>query len=173
MMVAVFNAFTHRTTKGTRHMRRSSGLSLLVVSCLTSLSACTTAPDTSIRAIAVPDAPKAAGPYSQGTIANGFLFTSGQVPRDPATGKAVEGDITVQANRLFDNLEAILRGGGCTLKDVVKVSVFLTDLADSPKLNEVFSARFGNHRPARSTVQVSKLPSNSILEMDLIARVPR
>ena len=173
MMATMFRLSTPRSMKGMRHMRRSYGLSLIVLSCVCSLSACTTTPEVGMRTITVPDAPKAAGPYSQGTIANGFLFTTGQVPRDPATGKAVEGDITVRANRLFDSLEAILRGGGCTLKDVVKVSVFLTDLADSPKLNEVFSARFGNHRPARSTVQVSKLPSNATLEMDFIARIPR
>ena len=154
-------------------MSRSLSLSLLVLSVAFGLSACTTPQEAPIRTINVPDAPKAAGPYSQATIANGFLFTTGQVPRDPASGKAVEGDITVQANRVFDSLEAILRGGGCAFKDVVKVSVFLTDMADSPKLNEVFSARFGSHKPARSTVQVSKLPANATLEMDLIALVPR
>jgi 2-iminobutanoate/2-iminopropanoate deaminase len=123
--------------------------------------------------IHVEGAPKAIGPYSQGLIANGFLFTAGQVPFDPATMKIVEGDIRVQAERVFDNLQAILEGAGCTFSDVVKATVFLMDLGDFAAMNEVYARRMGDHRPARSTVQVSKLPAGAQLEIDLIAVVRR
>ena len=154
-------------------MNRLHGLSFLAAGLVPSLAACSSAQDGGLRTIDVAGAPKAAGPYAQGVVANGFLYTTGQLARDPATGKLVDGDISVQANRVFDSLEAILKGGGCTLQDVVKVTVYMTDLADFPKLNEVFGARFGGHRPARSTVQVSKLPSNAQLEIDVVARLPR
>ena len=137
------------------------------------LTGCTSAGDGNLRAIEVAGAPKAVGPYAQGIVVNGLFYSAGQTPRDPATGNLVEGDMSVQANRVLDNLEAVLKGAGCTLQDVVKVTVFMTDLGDFPKLNETFAARFGSHRPARSTVQVSKLPSGAQLEIDVIARVPR
>jgi len=125
-----------------------------------------------LKYVSVEGAPKAIGPYSQGIVANGFLFTAGQVPFDPATMKIVEGDIVVQTERVFDNLEAILKGAGCGFSDVVKASVFLVDLADFAEMNKVFAARFGDHRPARSTVQVSKLPAGARVEIDLQAVVP-
>ncbi len=126
----------------------------------------------SLKTIAVENAPKAIGPYAQGIVAGGFLYTAGQVPLDPTTMKLVEGDIAVQTARVFDNLEAILKGAGCGFPDVVKTTVFLTDLGDFARMNEVFAARFGAHRPARSTVQVSRLPAGAQVEIDLIARVP-
>ena len=129
--------------------------------------------EAALRAVAVEDAPKAVGPYSQGIVADGLLYASGQLPRDPASGNLVSGDITVQTKRVFDNLEAVLKGAGCSLRDVVKVTVFMTDLGDFAKMNDVFAARFGDHRPARTTVQVSKLPSGALLEMDMVARIPR
>ena len=86
------------------------------------LPGCATSPTESVRLIAVAGAPSANGPYSQGVVANGFLFTAGFTPRDPVTSKPVQGDITVQANRVFDNLEAVLKGAGCSFKDVVKVT---------------------------------------------------
>ena len=103
------------------------------------------------QAIAVVNAPKAIGPYSQAIVAGGFVFTAGQIPFDPATMKLVEGDIAVQTGRVFDNLEAILAGAGARLADVVKATVYLADMADFAKMNEVYAARFGTHRPARST----------------------
>ena len=105
---------------------------LIVVFLLGSLSALaesTPAKPAALKTVAVDGAPKAIGPYSQGVIANGFLYTAGQVPRDPKTGNLVEGDITIQTNRVFDNLEAVLKGAGCTFADVVKATVFMTDLA--------------------------------------------
>ena len=151
---------------------RAHGLGCLILGTLLGIAGCAS-PDGSLRAISVTGAPKAVGPYSQGIVANGFLYTAGQIPRDPSTGNPVEGDITVQTTRVFDNLEAILKGAGCTLQDVVKATVFMTDLADFTKMNEAFALRFGSHRPARSTVQVSKLPGGAQLEIDLVVRVPR
>jgi 2-iminobutanoate/2-iminopropanoate deaminase len=136
------------------------------------LAGCASGQNGHIRTITVAGAPKAIGPYAQGVVANGFLYTAGQTPRDPATGNLVEGDISVQTQRVFDNLEAILKGAGCSLTDVVKATVFMVDLADFAKMNEVFAARFGGNRPARSTVQVSKLPSGAQLEIDFVARIP-
>ena len=124
-----------------------------------------------IRTIAVPNAPKAIGPYAQGIVANGLLFTAGQIPLDPSSMKLVAGDIAAQTHRIFDNLEAILAGAGATLASVVKTTVFLKDMGDFAKMNEVYAARFGPHRPARSTVQVAALPAGASLEIELVAAV--
>jgi 2-iminobutanoate/2-iminopropanoate deaminase len=124
-----------------------------------------------LETVAVPDAPKAIGPYAQGIRAGGFLFTAGQIPLDPSTMKLVPGDIAAQTARVFDNLEAILRGGGATLADVVKTTVFLADLKDFTAMNEVYAARFGAHRPARSTVQVAGLPAGARIEIEVVAKV--
>jgi len=125
-----------------------------------------------MKTISVETAPKAIGPYAQGIAAGGFLFTAGQIPLDPATMKLVEGDMTVQTHRVLDNLEAVLRAAGCAFPDVVKATVFMADLDEFAKMNEVFAARFGAHRPARSTVQVSRLPGGARVEIDLVARIP-
>jgi 2-iminobutanoate/2-iminopropanoate deaminase len=134
---------------------------------------CAQPPVSEMKFIAVAGAPKAAGPYSQGVVSNGMLFTAGFTPRDPVTGVAVQGDITVQSNRVFDNLEAVLKGAGCSMKDVVKVTVYMTDLNDFAKMNDVMAARFGDHKPARTTIQVAKLPSSATLEIDFVARIPQ
>ena len=125
----------------------------------------------SLKTISVDNAPKAIGPYAQGIVAGGFLFTAGQVGLDPATMKLVEGDIAAQTRRVFDNLEAVLAGAGATLSDVVRAGVFLVDMGDFAKMNEVFAARFGAHRPARSTVAVAALPAGARVEIDLVVRV--
>ena len=101
------------------------------------------------------------------------MFAAGQIARDTASGNLVQGEIVVQTNRVLDNLEAVLKGAGCTLQDVIKVSVFMTDLNDFAKMNEAYAARFGQHRPARTTVQVAKLPTGAQLEMDVVAMIPR
>ena len=145
---------------------------LLMAMVALALAGCANTPTSDMKFVAVSGAPKAAGPYSQGVIANGMLFTAGFTPRDPATGVTVQGDITVQANRVFDNLEAVLKGAGGSMKDVVKVTVYMTDLGDFPKMNDVMAARFGDHKPARTTVQVAKLPSGATLEIDFVARMP-
>ncbi|MGZ5429114.1 MAG: Rid family detoxifying hydrolase [Thermoanaerobaculia bacterium] len=125
----------------------------------------------SLKTISVDNAPKAIGPYAQGIVAGGFLFTAGQVGLDPATKKLVEGDVAAQTRRVFDNLEAVLAGAGATLSDVVRAGVFLVDMGDFAKMNEVFAARFGAHRPARSTVAVAALPAGARVEIDLVVHV--
>lgn len=123
-----------------------------------------------MKSIMAEGAPKAIGPYSQAIHAGGFLFTAGQIPLDPATMKLVEGEIDVQAERVFDNLEAVLREAGLTFADVVKTTVFLLRMSDFGKMNEVYARRFGSHRPARSTVAVAELPAGARLEIDVIAK---
>ena len=123
-----------------------------------------------MKFVATDKAPKAIGPYSQAVIEGGFLFTAGQVPFDPATGKLVEGGMETSAERVFDNLEAILREAGLAFRDVVKATVYLTRAEDFAPLNAVYARRFGEHRPARSTVIVAALPAGATLEVDLIAR---
>ncbi len=125
-----------------------------------------------LDAVSVPDAPKAIGPYAQAIAAGGFLFTAGQIPLDPATMKLVPGDIAAQTARVLDNLDAILRGAGATLRDVVKTTVFLADLSDFAAMNGVYAERFGAHRPARSTVQVAGLPAGARIEIEVVAKLP-
>jgi 2-iminobutanoate/2-iminopropanoate deaminase len=114
-------------------------------------------------------APAAIGPYSQGIRSGGFLFCSGQIPLDPATGKMVEGGIKVQTERVLQNLEAVLASGGASLRSVVKTTVYLVDLADFPAMNGVYGTFFPENPPARATVQVAKLPAGALVEIDAVA----
>ncbi len=114
-------------------------------------------------------APKAIGPYSQGVIANGFVFTAGQVALDPATGEVVAGDVADQTTRVMENLRAILSAAGSSFEHVVKTTVFLVDMADFAAMNEVYARAFGDHRPARSTVAVSALPKGVRVEIEAVA----
>lgn len=127
----------------------------------------------SVETVHTPKAPAAIGPYSQGIIANGFLFTAGQIPIDPATGDTIDGDIVAQTERVMKNLEAILATAGASWKDVVKTTVYLLDLSDFPRMNDVYARAMGEARPARSTVQVSALPRAVMVEIDLVALLPR
>ncbi len=122
--------------------------------------------------IATEDAPKAIGPYSQAIKLGSLLFTSGQIPLDPATGELVEGDFDTMARRVFMNLEAVLSAAGGTFANVLKTTVFLKNLSDFPALNAVYSEYFGEHKPARSTVAVAQLPLDSLVEIELIASIP-
>jgi 2-iminobutanoate/2-iminopropanoate deaminase len=117
-------------------------------------------------------APAAIGPYSQGIVANGFLYTAGQIALDPGSGQVVAGDVVAQAEQVFRNLAAILGSTGASWQDVVKATVFLMDMRDFPRVNEVYARVMGDARPARSTVQVSGLPRGVLVEIDLIAVVP-
>jgi 2-iminobutanoate/2-iminopropanoate deaminase len=117
-------------------------------------------------------APKAAGPYSQGVIANGMVFTAGEVGIDPATGTFVEGGITEQTQRVFANLAAVLEAAGCSFADTVKAVVFLKDMNDFAAMNAVFAEYFTSQPPARSTVQVARLPLDALVEIELIAIIP-
>jgi len=114
-------------------------------------------------------APKAIGPYSQAVKANGIVYTSGQIALDPASGSIVEGDFADQARRVFDNLEAVLRESGSSFDRVLRATVYLTNLGDFQTLNAIYAERFGDHKPARTTVQVAALPKGSAVEIDLIA----
>jgi len=124
-----------------------------------------------MKTIASEGAPKAIGPYSQAVVANGFLYASGQIPIDPATGELVSGGIEAAVERVFDNIEAILRSVGASLDDVVKTSVYLLRMSDFAAMNAVYARRLGSHRPARSTVAVAELPKGASVEIEVIARV--
>lgn len=122
-----------------------------------------------IRTTHTEEAPKAVGPYSQAIVAGDLIFCSGQIPLDPASGKIVEGDIAVQTGRVLDSLAAVLSAAGSDLAHVVKTSVFLADLNDFTAMNETYALRFGEHRPARSTIEAGKLPRGAKIEIDCIA----
>ena len=117
------------------------------------------------------DAPQAIGPYSQAVRVGQFVFLSGQIPLDPASGNIVEGDITVQTRRVMENLGAVLRAAGASHSDVVKTTIFLADLGHFSKMNEVYGAFFTSEPPARATVQVGALPRSVLIEIDMIAHV--
>ncbi len=123
-----------------------------------------------MKFLASDDAPKAIGPYSQGVVEGGFLFCSGQIPLDPDSGELVSGGIEASTERVLDNMEAVLKSAGLAFPDVVKTTVFLVRAEDFPAMNAIYARRFGDHRPARSTVIVAALPKAAIVEMDLIAR---
>jgi len=114
-------------------------------------------------------APAAIGPYSQGVRCGGFLFCSGQVPLDPASGKMVEGGIAEQTERALRNLEAVLAAGGVPLSSVVKTTVYLVDLGEFPAMNAVYGRFFPEDPPARATVEVSKLPAGARVEIEAVA----
>jgi 2-iminobutanoate/2-iminopropanoate deaminase len=123
------------------------------------------------EALATDRAPQAIGPYSQAIRAGDLLFVSGQIPLDPATGSLVEGDVAVQARRVMDNLAAILDAAGASFADVVKTTVYLLDMDDFAAMNAVYASYVPAPPPARSTVQVSRLPRDVRVEIDVIARV--
>ncbi len=121
------------------------------------------------QAVATPAAPAAIGPYSQAIRAGSLLFVSGQVPIDPATGQLVDGDIAVQTHRVFRNISEILKAGGGSLDQVVRTTVFLADMNDFAAMNEVYGGYFTAPAPARATVEVSRLPKDARIEIDVIA----
>ena len=125
-----------------------------------------------MKYVATDGAPKAIGPYSQAVVEAGFLFASGQIPLDPSTGELVPGGLEASVERILDNLEAVLRAEGLTLSNVVKTTVYLVRGDDFATMNAVYARRFGDHRPARSTVQVAALPRGALVEIDLVARIP-
>ena len=114
-------------------------------------------------------APQAIGPYSQAIEVNGMVYTSGVVPIDPATGNVVEGDIKVQATRVFDSMKALLEAAGSGCEDVVKTTVFIKDMNDFAALNEIYAMYFTGVFPARSCVEVARLPKDVLIEMEAIA----
>jgi len=123
------------------------------------------------EAVSTALAPKAIGPYSQGIKAGSLLFVSGQVPLDPATGQIVGGDIAAQTHRVFQNIGEILKAGGASFDQVVRTTVFLADMDDFAAMNEVYATYFTSPAPARATVQVSRLPKDARVEIDVIATI--
>ena len=119
--------------------------------------------------IATKSAPKAIGPYSQGTTFGNLIFTSGQLPMDPDTGKLVDSDIKAATAQVIKNVEAILREGGSSLDKVLKVTVYLKDMADFAAMNETYAEFFDKTPPARTTIQVARLPMDVAIEIDVIA----
>lgn len=126
-----------------------------------------------LRAVVTDGAPKAAGPYSQAIVEGGFLFAAGQIPKDPKTGALSAGTIEQALDRVFDNLDAVLKAEGLGWADVVKTTVYMTKGDDFAAMNAAYAKRMGDGRPARTTVFVAGLPGGAPIEMDLIARVRR
>ncbi len=123
-----------------------------------------------IHTVHTDDAPAAIGPYSQAVTVEGWLFASGQIPLDPATGDLVTGSVAEQTDQVFKNLAAVLAEGGASLSSVVKTTVYLVDMGTFTEMNEVYARHFGDHRPARATVEVAALPKGVDVEIDVIAR---
>ena len=121
--------------------------------------------------VSTDNAPKAIGPYSQAVVYNGIAYLSGQIPLNPATNQLLEGDIAAQTERVLENLKAVLEACGASLESVLKTTVFLKDMGDFPKMNEVYGRYFTTNPPARSTVQAAKLPRAVSVEIDAIAAV--
>lgn len=125
----------------------------------------------SLTQVQTANAPAAIGPYSQGIVAAGFLFTAGQIALDPANGEIVQGGVREQTVRVMRNLAAVLESAGAGWNDVVKTTVYLQDMNDFPVVNEIYAETLGDARPARSTVQVAALPRGVLVEIDAIASV--
>jgi 2-iminobutanoate/2-iminopropanoate deaminase len=125
----------------------------------------------SVRRINTAKAPQAIGPYSQGIVANGLLFTAGQIAIDPQTGRLIDGDFAQQTDRVLANLAAVLEAAGASWADVVKTTVYLHDMADFSIFNEVYGRVIGDARPARSTIQAGGLPRGALVEIDAVVRV--
>ena len=122
-----------------------------------------------LRVVSTEKAPKAIGPYSQAIVTGDLIFTAGQIGIDPATGEIVGGEIKLQTARVLDNMAAVLEAAGSGLDKVLKCTVFLADFAEFEAMNEVYAQRFGQHRPARSTVGTSALPRGARIEIECIA----
>ena len=118
------------------------------------------------------NAPRALGPYSQALEVDGWLYASGQVGLNPASGELVAGGFEAETRQVLANLEAVLAAAGCTFAHVVRTGIYLIDFADFPRLNQLYAEAMGDHRPARTTIQVAGLPKGARVEIDVVARVP-
>jgi 2-iminobutanoate/2-iminopropanoate deaminase len=149
----------------------TAGGAIVIAATTTSLGArvSTQSKQVSMQFIASANAPKALGPYSQAVRTGNTIYTSGQLPLDPATGNLVEGDFGAQARRVFDNLKAVLHEAGADFRNVIKANVYLNDLANFATMNTIYAEYFGDHKPARSTVGVPQLARGAALEIDLVA----
>ena len=124
-----------------------------------------------IRAVQTENAPAAIGPYSQAMCVGDLVFTAGQIALDPGTMQIIEGDVAAQTERVMENLKAILEAAGTSFSSVVKTTVFLKDMNDFGAMNEVYASHFGDHKPARSTVEAARLPRDVRVEIEAIARI--
>lgn len=124
-----------------------------------------------MRFTSTENAPAAIGPYSQAVVVDGFVFCSGQIPLDPATGELLDGDVTAQTDLVLKNLAAVLEASGASMSTVAKTTVFLKDMGDFAAMNEVYARHFGDHRPARAAVQAARLPKDVAVEIECVARV--
>lgn len=124
-----------------------------------------------LSVVATPDAPAAIGPYSQAIVVNGLVYTAGQIPLDPVSMDVDGTDIETQSERVMQNLDAVLTAAGSSLAQVIKTTCFLVDLNDFQAFNAIYGRWFGEHKPARSTVQVAKLPRGVLVEVECVARV--
>lgn len=122
--------------------------------------------------ISTPNAPAAIGPYSQATKIGNMIFTSGQIPLVPSTGHVVAGDVQAQTKQSLENLKAVLESQGSSLDNVLKSTVFIKDMNDFPKINEVYGQYFSANQPARSCVEVARLPKDVLVEIEVIAYIP-
>jgi 2-iminobutanoate/2-iminopropanoate deaminase len=123
------------------------------------------------RIVRTEEAPQAIGPYSQAVVAAGFVYTAGQLALDPHTGQLVPGDVRIQTKRVMENIKAILESAGSSLAEVVKTTIFLRDMNDFGAMNEIYGSYFQEDPPARSTVQVAKLPRDGAVEIEVVALV--
>lgn len=121
-----------------------------------------------MQIITAPNAPAAVGPYSQAVRTGNLLFCSGQIPINPSSGKIEAPDVEAQARQVLANIEAVLSGANLGMHNVVKATMFLQDMADFPKVNPIYEEAFGGHKPARSTIQVAKLPLGALVEIEVI-----
>lgn len=124
-----------------------------------------------LKAIHTEHAPEAIGPYSQAISVGGFVFVSGQIPIDPATGKLIQGSIGQQADRVLSNLRAILEAAGSSMGKVIKTTIYLASMSDFTEVNDVYARAFGDHRPARATVAAAALPKGAAVEIEAVATV--
>jgi 2-iminobutanoate/2-iminopropanoate deaminase len=123
------------------------------------------------KIISTDRAPKAIGPYSQAVVVNGFAFLSGQIPLDPTTNQLIDGDITAQTERVFENMKALLEACGSSLGQVVKTTVFIKDMGEFAKMNEIYAHYFPENPPSRSTIEAARLPRDVRIEIECIALV--
>ncbi len=124
-----------------------------------------------LKIISTPDAPGAIGPYSQAVVVDDWVFLSGQIPIDPATGELIVGDVAAQTHRVMKSLVAVLEAAGSSLSKVVKTTCYLSDMGNFSEMNAVYAEYFGDHRPARATVQAAGLPKAVDVEIDIIAKI--
>ena len=124
-----------------------------------------------MKTIQTSSAPQAIGPYSQAIVAQGLCFCSGQIALDPATGELIDGDVQAQTEQVLHNLSEVLRAAGSSLEQVVKTTVFLKSMDDFPEMNSIYAKHFASHKPARATVEVSRLPKDVDVEIEAVAVV--